>query len=142
MYFCAVTLGEAWDVLRDGWKEARIRVTLDVVQVHRAPVPVRAALELPVQLRHHRVRMRAARERVPVSAMRRREDVAVLHRLADADRHRLLPDRDVEEAGQLAGAKPLLNLRLEPPDEEHLAEEVTQPIFGKRAPLLDFRHRI
>src|SRR5436190_630335 len=31
---------------------------------------------------------------------------------------------------------------IEPPDEEHLAEEVTQPIFGKRAPLLDFRHRI
>ena len=72
--------------------------------------------------------------------MRGAEHVAVLHRLADADCHRLLPDRHVQEAGQLAGAEPLLHFLLEPADEEHLAEEVTQPVLGKCAPLLDLRH--
>ena len=71
---------------------------LDVVQVHRAAVPVRAALDLAVELGHHRVGGRAARERVAVRAMGRREDVAVLHRAADADRDGLLADRDVQEA--------------------------------------------
>ena len=113
---------------------------LDVVEVHRAAVAVRAALDLPVELRHQRVRVRAARERVPVGAMGRAEDVAVLHRGADADLGRLLPDRDVEEPGQLAGAKPLLDLLLEPPDQEHLAQEVPEPVLGQGAPLLDLRH--
>jgi hypothetical protein len=74
--------------------------------------------------------MRAARERVPVRAVRRGKDVAVLHRLADADRDPLLADRDVQEAGQLARAEALLDLLLEPPDQEHLAQEVAQPLLG------------
>ena len=114
---------------------------LDVVEVHRAAVAVRAALDLPVELRHQRVRVRAARERVAVGAMGRAEDVAVLHRRADADLGRLLADRDVQEAGQLAGAEPLLHLLLEAADEEHLAQEVAQPVFGESPPLLDLRHR-
>ena len=76
------------------------------------------------------VRLRPARERVPVRAMRRGEDVAVLHRLADADGDRLLADRDVEEARQLARAEALLDLLLEAPDEQHLAEEVAQRLLG------------
>ena len=44
---------------------------LDVVEVHRAAVAVRAALHLPVELGHDRVRVRAARERVPVRAVGR-----------------------------------------------------------------------
>ena len=113
---------------------------LDVVEVHRAAVAVRAALELPVELGHDRVRMRAAREHVAVRAVGRGEDVAVLHRLADADLGRLLTDRDVQEAGQLAGAETLLDLLLEAPDQEHLAQEVAQPLLGQRPPLLDLRH--
>ena len=105
---------------------------LDVVEVHRAAVAVRAALELPVQLGHERVRMRAARERVAVRAMGGAEDVAVLHRRADADLGRLLADRDVQKAGQLAGAEPLLDLLLEAPDQQHLAEEVAEPLVGQR----------
>ena len=73
--------------------------------------------------------------------MRRREDVAVLHRLADADRGRLLADRDVQEAGQLAGAEPLLHLLLEAADQQHLAEELAQPVLReRRALLLDLCH--
>ena len=80
---------------------------------------------------------RSARERVPVGAMGRGEGVAVLHRLADADRDRLLADRDVQEARQLAGAEPLLDLLLEAPDEEHLAQEVPQRLLVQGAFLLD-----
>ena len=113
---------------------------LDVVEVHRAAVAVRAALHLPVELRHQRVRVRAARERVAVGAVRRAEDVAVLHRGADADLGGLLADRDVQEAGQLAGAEALLDLLLEPPDQQHLAQEVAELVLGKGALLLDLRH--
>ena len=69
---------------------------------------------------------RPARERVAVRAVRRREDVAVLHRAADADADRLLADRDVQEAGQLAGAEPLLDLLLEAADQQHVAQELRQ----------------
>src|SRR5579885_2045731 len=113
---------------------------LDVVEVHRAAVPVRAALDLPVQLRHHRVRMRAARERVPVRTVRRGEDIAVLHRLAHADRDRLLPDRDVQEAGKLAGAEALLHALLEAADQQHLPQEVPQEVLADGALPLDLRH--
>ena len=53
---------------------------------------------------------------MPVRAMRRREDVVVAERLADADGDRFLSDRDVEEARQLAGAEALLDLLLEASD--------------------------
>ena len=87
-----------------------------------------------------RVRMRAARERVPVRAVGRREDVALLHRLADADRDGLLADRDVQEARELACAEALLDLLLEAPDEEHLAQELAQRLLVEGAFLLDLRH--
>ena len=93
---------------------------LDVVEVHRAAVAVRAAFLLAVQLGHHLVRVRALGERVAVRAMRRGDHVAVLERAADADGAGLLADRDVEEAGQVAGAEALLDLLLEAADEEHL----------------------
>jgi hypothetical protein len=97
---------------------------LDVVEVHRAAVTLAAAFELPVELRHDGVRVRAPRERVAVRAMGRGEDVAVVERLTDADSDRLLADRNVEEAGQLARAEALLDLLLEAPDQEHLAQEI------------------
>ena len=89
-----------------------------------------------------RVRMRPARERVPVRAMGRGEDVPVVHRLADADRDRLLADRDVQEAGQLAGAELLLDLLLEAPDQQHLAQELAQPLLGQASFRLDLRHSL
>ena len=113
---------------------------LDVVEVHRAAVAVRAALELAVELGHQLVRMRALGERVPVRAVGRGDHVAVLERAADADRDRFLTDRDVQEAGQLAGAEALLDLLLEAPDQEHLAEEVAQRLLGQGASLLDLGH--
>ena len=98
---------------------------LDVVEMHRAAIAVGTALELAVELRHHLVRRRSLGQRVTVRAMRRRDDVPLLERAADAHRHCLLPDRDVEEARELTGPETLLDLLLEAPDQEHLAEEIS-----------------
>jgi hypothetical protein len=46
----------------------------------------------------------------------------------------------VEEARQLASAKALLDLLLETPDQEHLAEEVTQALLRQAPFPLDLRH--
>jgi hypothetical protein len=113
---------------------------LDVVEVHRAAVAVRAALELPVELGHDGIRMRPARERVTVRAVGRGENVAVVHRLADADRDRLLGRSPRAGTRQLAGAEALLDLLLEAPDQEHLAQELAQPFLGEPSFRLDLRH--
>ena len=131
------------DERRQAAADDRVRAevaALDVVEVHRAAVAVRAALDLPVELGHQRVRVRPARERVAVGAVGGAEDVAVLHRRADADLGRLLADRDVQEPGKIAGAEALLDLLLETPDQEHLAQEVAEPVLGQGALLLDLRH--
>jgi hypothetical protein len=75
-----------------------------------------------------------------VRAMGRRDDVAVLQRAADPDGTGLLTDRDMQEAGQLPRAEALLHLLLEPPDEQHLAEELAQLGVAERGLLLDLRH--
>ena len=133
---------------RDAARDDRVRAQvadLEVVEVHRAAVAVRAALELPVQLRHDLVHVRALGDRVPVRAVRRGDHVLALERGADAGRDRFLPDRDVQEARELARAEALLDLLLEAPDEQHLAEERAQLLFrdapaARAGPLLDRRH--
>src|SRR6266542_1746444 len=97
---------------------------LDVVEMHRAAVAVRAPLLLAVELGHHLVRVRPLRERVPVCAMSRGDHVALLERAADTDGAGFLADGHVQEAGQLAGAEALLDLLLEAADEQHLAQRV------------------
>ena len=76
-----------------------------------------------------------------VSAVRRRDHVALLERTADADGDRLLADRDVQEAGKIARAEQLLDLLLEAPDQEHLPVEVAQDLLRRGVSLLHFRHR-
>ena len=73
-------------------------------------------------------------------AVRRRDHVAVLERAADADGARLLADRDVEEAGQLAGAEALLDLLLEAADEQHLPQDVVEVALRERRLCLHLRH--
>ena len=127
------------DDRREPAADDRVRAqvpALDVVEVHRAAVPVAAALDLPVELRHDLVRMRALGERVPVRAVGRGDHVALLQRPADADRDGLLADGDVQEARQLAGAEALLDLLLETPDQEHLPEEVLEAFRGHGLTLL------
>ena len=107
----------------------------DVVEVHRAAEAARAALLLPVELGHDRVDRRALGDRVPVGAVGRGDHVVRLERRADAARDRLLADRDVQEARQLARAEALLHLLLEAADQQHLAVELAQPLVGERRAL-------
>src|SRR5205814_2033440 len=72
--------------------------------------------------------------------VRRGEDVAVVERLADAHGNRLLADRHVQEAGQLARPEALLDLLLEAPDQQHLPQESAQAILAQRPFPLDLRH--
>ena len=65
---------------------------------------------------------------------------------AHAGRRRLLPDRDVQKSRELAGAEALLDLLLEPADQEHLAEELAQQLLRDASAsgsgsLFDGRHR-
>jgi len=46
----------------------------------------------------------------------------------------------VEEAGQLADAESILDLLLEAPDEEHLAQDVLQIRLCEARPLLHLGH--
>ena len=96
--------------------------------MHGASIAVAAALDLAVQLRHHLVRMRSFCKRVPVGAVRRADHVAVFQCPADADRDSFLPNGNMEESGQLAGAKALLHLLLETANQEHLAQEILQTV--------------
>ncbi len=102
---------------------------LHVVQVHRPAVTARHALDLAVELRHQRIGVRSARERVAVGAVRRRKNVSFRHGARHADGDRLLADGDVQEARQLAGAELFLHLLLEAPDEQHLAVERPQTLL-------------
>ena len=121
--------------------------TCDVVEVHRAAVSLAAAFDLPVQLGHDpfdgaspsrsRARARGASRRSRPRARARRRP----------RRRRLLPDRDVQEPGQLArhGSGPSTfssNRRI----REHLAEEPAQelpriPLPSGPGSLFDGRHR-
>src|ERR671919_2957166 len=129
---------------RDDRVRAQI-ADLEVVQVHRAAIAVRAALELPVELGHDRIHMRSLRDRVPVRAMRGRDHVLALEGGADARGDRLLADRDVQEPRKLARPKALLDLLLEAADQEHLAGEHAQHLLRdapapRSRPLLYGRH--
>ena len=107
---------------------------LDVVEVHRAAVAVRAALDLPVELGHDPLDRRALRDRVAVGTMCRGDYIVALERGAHARGSRLLADRDVQEPRQLAGAESLLHLLLEAADQEHLAEEAAEHLFRHPRP--------
>ena len=129
--------------LRQPAADHRVRTevaALDVVEVHRAAVSVRAPFLLAVQLGHQLVGMRALRERVPMGAVGRRDHIAVLERAAHADGARLLADRDMEEAGKLARAEALLHLLLETADEQHLAQDVGKVSLRERRLCLDLCH--
>ena len=76
--------------------------------MHRAAVAARAALQLAVQLGHHRVDVRALGDRVPVRAVRRGDHVVRLERRHHARGDRLLADarRAGSRAARRRGSAP------------------------------------
>jgi hypothetical protein len=73
---------------------------------------------------------------VRVRAVGRGDHVPLLQRAASPDRNRLLPDRDMQEASEVACSEALLDLLLEAADQHHLPEEVEELLAGERLALL------
>ena len=83
------------------------------------PRPRFVPVVLGHQLGEHPERVEALGEAVAVAAMGRRDHVGRAERPARADGRRLLPDRQVHEAGDLAVAVERGHPLLEAADHEH-----------------------
>ena len=95
----------------------------DVDQVHRAAFAARAAVDLAVELGDHAPQVAAFGEIHRMAAVRPEDDVVRLEGLAGADRHALLPDRQVNRALDLVGRIDARDLFLDPPDAVERAVE-------------------
>ena len=95
------------------------------------PLPPRDAGRLAEDLREHPLGRHAARQQVVVAAVRRRQPVVRAHRAADPDRDALLPDRQVDDAGQLAAREELREQLLELAHLHHRVEQLG--VVGRRA---------
>ena len=87
--------------------------------VHRAALALVVAGRLAVQLGHHQPHLAALGDDVAVAAVGAGDVVVVVQRGAHPDRHGLLPQVEVHEAGQLAGGEQVLHPVLEVADLEH-----------------------
>jgi hypothetical protein len=96
-----------------------------VGDVHRAALAVADALAAGEQLGHHPVDLHAAGEAVTVAAVGGGHVVALRQRGADAGGDRLLAERGVDEAGDLAVAVELGDARLEGPDQGHRRVQIS-----------------
>src|SRR2546425_7956719 len=95
---------------------------LDIEQVHRAALALRAASGLPEQLRHDGVRRDPLDQRLTVFAIGADDVVIVPKRRERADSHRFLADIQMAEAADLAEGIGLGCLFLEATNEQHLAQ--------------------
>jgi hypothetical protein len=99
-----------------------------VEQVHRAALALGEAVTAPEQLRHRAPRIAALGQAVAVLAIRRDGVVVVAQRGGDAGRDRLLADRQVQEAPDLAEGVVLRRLLLEAADQHHVGEEAPRQL--------------
>ena len=112
---------------------------LDVRQVHRAAVALADPRLAAVDLRHHRLRVGAERDRVAVAAVRRRELVVGPQRGERADDGRLGAVGEMRVAADHAGVllERALHPLLELADAHHLREHPDQPFLSQAV----LRHR-
>jgi hypothetical protein len=116
-----------------------------IEQVHRSAATSTASVDLAEHLRQHRPHRHAARQRLSVFPIRGHDRVGRLERLHRPDRDGLFADVQVEEAADLGGAVELNASFLEPPDPQHLAEElarVTRVHRGKASFLVYGHHEL
>ena len=103
---------------------------LRVGDVHGAAAAAVGALVLAHQLGEHPGRVQALGQAVAVAAVGRGDDVGGPKRPARADGRRLLPDREVDEAGDLAVAVERGHPLLEAADQQHPAVHLEE--VGRR----------
>src|SRR2546425_8266006 len=95
---------------------------LDIEQVHRAALALRAPGGLPEQLRHHRVRRDSLDQRLTMLAVGADDVVVVPQRPECADTHGFLTDVQMAEAADLGQRVRLGRLFLEVTNEQHLPQ--------------------
>jgi hypothetical protein len=108
-------------------------VRVAVEEVHRAALAARAAVDAPEELGHDRARRHAARERLPVVAIRGDDVVVVAQHGERAGGDRFLPDVQVAEAADLAERVRLAVLLLEAALQEHRVEQLRCGALGVAA---------
>ncbi len=106
-----------------------------VEQVHRAPAPAAATLELALELRHRRAHRESPGERMAVLPVGGDHGVIGREGLHHADGARLLADAEVEEAADRRLAVELDAALLEATDPQHLAQQVEGVVLLGRASL-------
>ena len=100
------------------------------------PAAAVGALVLGHQLGEHPERVQALGQAVAVAAVGRGDDVGGPERPAGADGGRLLPDRQVHEAGHLAVAVERGHPLLEPADHQHPPVHLEQVVGGSHRPCI------
>ena len=103
-----------------------------VGDVHRTAAAAVRARVLAHQLGEHPERVETLGQAVTVAAMGRRDHVGGAQRPTRPDRRRLLPDRQVHEAGHLAVAVERRHPLLEPADQEHPPVHLEEVGVGER----------
>jgi len=96
--------------------------------VHGAAAAAAEPGVLAGELGHQPTRIRAAREKMPVRAMRAVEVVAAGERGGDTDRDAFLADPDMDEPFELLAMAQLDHALLEAADQQHALQHV--PVEG------------
>ena len=105
---------------------------LEVGHVHRTAAAAVGSAGPPEQLGHECRRRDAHRQCVVMTAVRARGEVTGLQCRRDTDRDGLLPEREVDTAGDLAAQRERIAARLEFADKDHVAEPA-QGFVGRDA---------
>ena len=100
------------------------------------PLPRAQPVDLAVQLGDHRAQVAALGEVERVAAVGAEHDVVGAQRVADADRHRLLPDGQVDRALDLVGGVDAGDLFLDPADAVQRSRTVAASVPASSAPCL------
>ena len=110
---------------------AAVDAMRDVEEMHRPAAASAAAGRLAEHLRHHSGRRHAAGHGMGVLPVGGHDPVLGCDSGQRPDRHRLLPDREMQKPADLALHVEFGRPLLESPDQEHLPQEVVRMVPGE-----------
>ena len=105
--------------------------------MHRAAAPLAIAALAAEELGEHRLELGALGDAMAVAAMGRGDAVGVAERHADADRRRLLPDRQMHGAVAQAADVRIFGRLLETADAMHAPQRAENVVLGQT--IIDLR---
>src|SRR5260370_39242368 len=98
--------------------------------MHGTALALAAAGRLAENLRHHLIQPPTLRDQMPMPAMRRRDSIRLPQRRAHAGRRRLLANRNMHEARNLASQRQIPSLRLKMPNLLHRVIHLEQLVLA------------